>query len=122
MDTPLFLALRSSRHESNGRIPAEMYLGKDLPLPLDLLRGSLPNEAVAGSKYVARLREKLYNIHDLARKLTVPKTVMTVVMTVKTVMFQSLGMTGVVGRVVSKMKKRCDCLIRVGRKESLPNY
>jgi len=36
------LAYRSSKHESTGVTPAELYLGRDLRLPLDLLRGNSP--------------------------------------------------------------------------------
>jgi len=41
---PMFLlAYRSSRHEATGVTPAELYFGRDLRLPIDLLRESPPN-------------------------------------------------------------------------------
>lgn len=40
---PMFLlAYRTSKHETTGVTPAELYFARDLRLPLDLLRGSSP--------------------------------------------------------------------------------
>jgi len=38
------LACRTSKHESTGATPAELYFAQDLRLPLDLLRGSFPEK------------------------------------------------------------------------------
>jgi len=40
------LAYRSSKHEVTNVIPAALYFGRDLNLPLDLLRDSPSNELV----------------------------------------------------------------------------
>jgi len=41
---PMFLlSYRTSKHEATGLSPAEVYLGRDLRLPLDLLRGRPPD-------------------------------------------------------------------------------
>lgn len=68
---PLYLlAFRSSKQEATGATPAEMYLGQDLQLPLDLLRG-LPSSVVReeeGKDYVFKLRNRLELIHHFARQ------------------------------------------------------
>jgi len=72
---PMFLlAYRSSKHETTGVTPAELYLGRELQLPLDLLRGSPPvlheEELETVSEYVRSLRGKLDKIHlDVRGKL-----------------------------------------------------
>jgi len=38
------LAYRSSKHETTGAVPAELYLARDLRLPMDFLRGNPPNK------------------------------------------------------------------------------
>jgi len=38
------LAYRSSKHETIGVTPAELYLARDFRLPMDLLRGNSPSE------------------------------------------------------------------------------
>lgn len=45
------LAYRSSKHETTGLTPAELYFGRDFRLPLDLLLGSLrlPLDLLLGS-------------------------------------------------------------------------
>lgn len=64
------LAYRSSKHETSGFSPAEMCLGRDLRLPVDLLQGSPPEDKVDHSKenYIFRLKEKLNEIHNEARQ------------------------------------------------------
>lgn len=65
---PMFLlAFRSSKQESTGVTPAEMYRGYDLRLPLDLLRGSPPGEKSEVCQFVCELRRKLDGIHHQAR-------------------------------------------------------
>lgn len=64
------LAYRSARHETTGISPAESCFGRDLKLPLDLLRGSPPVVGVDVSEesYVSELKEKLNEIHDRVRQ------------------------------------------------------
>jgi len=61
------LAYRSSKHESTSVTPAELYLGRDLRLPLDLLRRNPPElhdqELLTVEGYVKNLRKKLEKIH-----------------------------------------------------------
>jgi len=66
---PMFLlAYRSSKHETTQVTPAELYFGRDLNLPLDLLRGSPYNEnSVDLEDYVQNLRGKLDKIHQEVR-------------------------------------------------------
>jgi len=69
---PMFLlAYRSSKHESTGVTPAELYLGRDLRLPLDLLRGNLPElqdqELQTVEEYIKNLREKIEKVHTYVR-------------------------------------------------------
>jgi len=64
---PLFLlAYRSSRHETTGVTPAELYFARDLRLPMDLLRGN-PSEQVnlhSSEDYIRDLAKKLEVIHN----------------------------------------------------------
>jgi len=76
---PMFLlAYRSSKHETTGVTPAELYLGRDLQLPLDLLRGSPPvlheEELETVDEYVRSLREKLDRIHFNVREKLLMKS------------------------------------------------
>jgi len=67
---PMFLlAYMSSKHEIIQMIPAELYFGRDLNLPLDLLRGSPPNSGHTENpdNYVRNLQEKLDEIHQDVR-------------------------------------------------------
>jgi len=65
------LAYRSSKHESTGVTPAELYLGRDLRLPLDLLRGNLlelqDQELQTVEEYIKNLREKIEKIHTYVK-------------------------------------------------------
>ena len=70
---PMFLlAYRSSRHEVTGLTPAEIYYGRDLRLPLNLLRGHPPDsqeeEPRTAQCYARELQLKLEEIHSEARK------------------------------------------------------
>lgn len=64
------LAYRSSKHEMTGVTPAELYFGRYLNLPLDLLQGSPPNcnSSETIEEYVQDLRKKLDEIHQKVRK------------------------------------------------------
>ncbi|XP_011858923.1 PREDICTED: uncharacterized protein LOC105556439 [Vollenhovia emeryi] len=70
---PIFLmAYRTSKHEATGYTPAELYLGRDLRLPLDFLRGSPPEcheqTPFSMERYVRELRVKLKEIGSEARR------------------------------------------------------
>jgi len=65
------LACRTSKHESTGDTPAELYFARDLRLPLDLLQGSFPDgREKSKESCVQSLREKLLlnTIHPNARQ------------------------------------------------------
>jgi len=63
------LAYRSSKHESTGVTPAELYLGRDLRLPLDLLRGNPPElqdqELQTVEEYIKNIRENSFYLITL---------------------------------------------------------
>ncbi|XP_020297845.1 uncharacterized protein LOC109862260 [Pseudomyrmex gracilis] len=59
----------SSRHEATGVTPAELNFGRDLRLPLDLLRGAPPNYCSDSPEdYIWKLGEKLEEIHQDVRE------------------------------------------------------
>ena len=63
------LAFRSSKQEATGASPAEMYLGQDLRLPLDLLRGSPPSSRKEErADFIFKLRQRLDLVHRFARE------------------------------------------------------
>lgn len=67
------LAYRTSKHETTGVTPPELYFTRNLRLPLDLLRGSPPNLDKLKNKnlaenYVSSLKKKLEEIHSKARE------------------------------------------------------
>ncbi|XP_020298020.1 uncharacterized protein LOC109862393, partial [Pseudomyrmex gracilis] len=58
-----------SKHEATGVTPAELYFGRDLHLPLDLLRGSSPNYCSGFSEdYIREVESKLEEIHQDVRE------------------------------------------------------
>ncbi|XP_058810502.1 uncharacterized protein LOC131675510 [Phymastichus coffea] len=63
------LAYRSSVHATTGTSPAEMYTGSDLRLPLDLMRGRLPEveNPYTRENYVHKLKNDIDKIHDFTR-------------------------------------------------------
>jgi len=63
---PMYLlAYRSSKHEVTGLTPSELFLGRELRLPLDLLLGSPPKEkSYLVTEYVEKLKEKLGKIYS----------------------------------------------------------
>jgi len=65
------LAYRSSKHEFTVT-PAELYLGRDLRLPLDLLRGNPPKlqdqELQTDEEHIKNLREKIEKVHTYVRE------------------------------------------------------
>ena len=70
---PMFLlAYRSSKHETTGVTPAELYFARDLRLPVDLLRGSplkiQGEESPPVGNFVRTLRENLEEIHFRVRE------------------------------------------------------
>ncbi|XP_018378085.1 PREDICTED: uncharacterized protein LOC108770849 [Trachymyrmex cornetzi] len=63
---PMYLlAYRSSKRETTGVTPAELYFAQDLRLPIDLLRGNppVPKEQSMDS-YLGKIKRKLEGIHD----------------------------------------------------------
>lgn len=69
------LVCRSSKREATCSSPVEyeLYFARGLKLPLDLLRGSPPEEereSLVGS-YIRKLKRKLQNIHENARDLDI---------------------------------------------------
>lgn len=68
---PMYLlAYRTSKHEASGITPSESYFGKDLRLPLDLLRGCPPESRNKDldENYIGELRIKLERIHGEVRR------------------------------------------------------
>jgi len=55
------LAYRSSKRETTGVTPAELYLARNLRLPMDLLRGNPPSKRKS-------FRKKLEDLHEIVRK------------------------------------------------------
>lgn len=63
------LAYRSTKHEVTGFTPSELCQGRELRLPLDLLRGLPPGEDSELERgYLSKLRKKLVSIHDIVRQ------------------------------------------------------
>jgi len=60
------LAYRSSKHEATGFIPSELFLGRGIRLPLDLLRGCPPDfEDISTNRdYFHDLKRKMNRFHD----------------------------------------------------------
>ncbi|KAL6266187.1 hypothetical protein P5V15_003047 [Pogonomyrmex californicus] len=65
------LAYRTSKHEATGVTPSELFCGRDLTLPMDLLRGTLPSYGFSESaeEYVRNLRQKLDEIQRVRERL-----------------------------------------------------
>ena len=64
------MAYRSSVHDSTGMSPARMLFGREIQLPIDLLLGCPPDEAIQDDcnvPYVIALRDQLQNVHEIAR-------------------------------------------------------
>ena len=69
--TLVMLAYRSSINESTGESPVHMLCGRDIQLPIDVMLGKPPVEVsdpVSGVAYVDHLKDKLCEIHDVARE------------------------------------------------------
>ena len=66
----LMMAYRSSQHETTGRSPCEMMLGRSIRLPIDLMLGPTPVEDTGetSTEYASRLTSKMENIHKYARE------------------------------------------------------
>lgn len=75
---PLFLlAYRSSKHETTEFTPAMMVMGRELKLPLELLRGNPPQGNELHKKvpeFVEDLKEKLISVHEDVRKRFILKS------------------------------------------------
>ena len=65
----LMMAYRSAEHETTGRSPCEMMLGRAIQLPVDLLLGSTPDfqEVLPSTDYATQLASKMRITHDFAR-------------------------------------------------------
>ncbi|XP_071650022.1 uncharacterized protein [Temnothorax longispinosus] len=64
------LAYRSSKHETTGLTPAELYFARNLRLPLDLLQGNPPQphgEEEQFDRFIGNLKGKLEEIHSGVR-------------------------------------------------------
>ncbi|PIK53312.1 Retrovirus-related Pol polyprotein from transposon [Apostichopus japonicus] len=61
------MAYRSSVHDSTGISPAEMMLGREIDLPVDLIFDRGPKEHIK-KIYVQELEERLHHVHEIARK------------------------------------------------------
>ncbi|XP_020296843.1 uncharacterized protein LOC109861557 [Pseudomyrmex gracilis] len=60
---------KSSKHEATEASPAELNFGRDLRLPLNLLRGSPPNYCSSSLEdYICELESKLEEIHQDVRE------------------------------------------------------
>ncbi|XP_057324829.1 uncharacterized protein LOC130667333 [Microplitis mediator] len=65
-------AYRSSKHETTEFSPAMLMMGRELRIPLDLLRGSPTDleslgESETLSDFVSQLKEKMNSIHNITR-------------------------------------------------------
>ncbi|KAJ8956090.1 hypothetical protein NQ318_016543 [Aromia moschata] len=60
-------AYRSSVHETTGKTPASIVMGRELRLPCDLKFGCTPGDDVAGEDYVSTLRQRMDDIHERVR-------------------------------------------------------
>ncbi|XP_076660208.1 uncharacterized protein LOC143363524 [Halictus rubicundus] len=67
---PTFLlAYRTSQHEVTRNTPAMVLMGRELRLPLDLLRGSnYASERKEEGAYIGEMRAKILGIHDFVRQ------------------------------------------------------
>src|SRR4030065_1551231 len=64
---PFLLAYRSAVHETTGKTPASIILGRELRLPVDLLTGRPPEKEETTENYANRLSRQLHNIHEEVR-------------------------------------------------------
>jgi len=64
------LAYRSSKHETTGMTPTEVYFAQDLHLLTDLLRDNPSKTEEVGSleDYLGKVKRKLEEIHEGVRK------------------------------------------------------
>ncbi|KAJ8913018.1 hypothetical protein NQ315_002896 [Exocentrus adspersus] len=70
---PLFLlAYRSSQHEATGYTPSMLLTGREMKLPIDLIRDKPLTDDEDGDRatlpeFVASLEERLKTVHEFAR-------------------------------------------------------
>ena len=62
------MAYRSCVLESTGFLPNEMMLGREAPLPLDLVIGQAEPSGNSRTEYAARLSKQMERIHQFARQ------------------------------------------------------
>ncbi|XP_076230291.1 uncharacterized protein LOC143176614 [Nomia melanderi] len=66
---PTFLlAYRTSRHKTTGLTPSMVFMGRELRLPLDLLRGTSPSALTDEKTYVEEYRARLAETHNFVRE------------------------------------------------------
>ncbi|GFW76794.1 retrovirus-related Pol polyprotein from transposon 412 [Trichonephila clavipes] len=65
---PFFLlTYRSAVHETTGYSPSQMFFGRDLRLPADLLFSRPPDAPLAPQEYIEKLQARMEGIHHLAK-------------------------------------------------------
>lgn len=63
------LAYRSSKHETTGVSPAELCYGRNLTIPLDLIRGKSPSsDSLSYGNFLRNFRERMHEIHKEVRQ------------------------------------------------------
>ncbi|GFV07369.1 retrovirus-related Pol polyprotein from transposon 412 [Trichonephila clavipes] len=66
---PFFLlAYRSDVHETTGYSPSQIFFGRDLRLPADILFSRTPDAPLAPEEYIEKLQARVEEMHHLARE------------------------------------------------------
>lgn len=64
----LSMAYRSTPHEGSGLTPNFMMYGRELAMPVDVMLGPSPQQALSTLEYVKKLRDRLTYAYKLARE------------------------------------------------------
>ncbi|GFU58545.1 retrovirus-related Pol polyprotein from transposon 412 [Trichonephila clavipes] len=68
---PFFLLAYSiAVHETTGYSPSQIFFGRDLRLPTDLLFSRPPDAPLAPDEYIEKLQARMEKMHHLARERT----------------------------------------------------